>query len=640
MIVANRALQEVIDAAKDAWAAERGSGKVIITVSIDTSSSARGAEATLAALRERIAARKLDATVGITGSWGFNWMEPTLTVRSAAGTLTVLYGNVTPGRVDELLDRCVVASDVLPELAIGVVEGVHPDVKPLAEHQFMVGQVRRLMAKMGTIDPWNIDHYLANGGYEGFGRSLEMADEAITKEMKDSGVGGRGGANFSVGLKWDFLRNATASPKYLVCNADEGDPGAWVNRMVMEGDPHLIIEGLMIAARASGAREAYVYIRYEYPLAIERMKNAVQQAMAKGLLGTNILGLGWDFDVVIFKGAGSYVCGDETGLINSIDGFRGMPRIKPPFPAQAGLWNKPTNVNNVESYANAPLILANGAAWWCELNPKEQPEKGTKMFTLSGQINWMGCLEIPFGSSTMREMLERYGNGMRPGTKLKGIQPGGPLSGVVPASDIGLSVQLGPFRERGMFLGGGGIMFFDEATSIVDLILWMTSFCEDESCGRCTTCHGGNQRAVEILRRIAGGGGRDSDLDKLADIVKTLVWSNCQHGQLSPTAIKTALRFFRGELETLIREKRDPTRSLPGFIRYTVRSQTDAALAAAVAICPTAAIVEDARGQWQVEDALCVLCGACKEVAPNAVAVVDRFPQVGSSAIPAAAGGA
>ena len=293
------------------------------------------------------------------------------------------------------------------------------------------------------------------------------------------------------------------------------------------------------------------------------------------MLGENILGTGRDFDVIIFKGAGSYVCGDETGLINSIDGYRGMPRIKPPFPAQAGVFNKPTNVNNVESYANAPLILRNGAEWWCNLNPKDQPEKGTKMFSLSGQINWLGVFEIPFGSGTMRQMLEQYGGGMRRARSAKGFQPGGPLSGILPASDLDLPLQLGPFRERGMFLGGGGIVFFDQNTSILDLVQWMIGFCEDESCGRCTTCHGGSQRAVEIFGASASGGGRESDIDKLDDIVKTLVWSNCQHGQLTPTAIKTALKFFRSEFESLIRDKYDPTRSLPGFIEYVVKSQAD-----------------------------------------------------------------
>jgi NADH:ubiquinone oxidoreductase subunit F (NADH-binding) len=300
-----------------------------------------------------------------------------------------------------------------------------------------------------------------------------------------------------------------------------------------------------------------------------------------------------------------------------------MPRIKPPFPAQAGLWNKPTNVNNVESYANAPLILRNGAEWWCSLNPKDQPEKGTKMFSLSGEINWIGCFEIPFGSGTMRQMLEQYGGGMRDGASLKGFNPGGPLSGVVTAAEIDLPVQLGPFRERGMFLGGGGICFFDQKSSILDFVLWMTSFCEDESCGRCTTCHGGNQRAVEILRRIGMGGGRESDFEKLDGIVKTLFWSNCQHGQLSPTAIKTALRFFRGEFESLIRDKVDPSHSLAGFTEYAVRSQSDPALAEALAICPTGAVIEEG-GRYSIADTLCIRCGACKEVAPNAIEVRDR----------------
>jgi NADH:ubiquinone oxidoreductase subunit F (NADH-binding)/ferredoxin-like protein FixX len=636
----NQRLGVMIDDAKRALSARKSDGKVHLAIVHDTSSIARGAEAVIAAIRKAVADGGLNAVVTTTGSWGFNWMEPTIAVRSAAGTRTVLYANVTADRVPEFLERTVVQGKDMPELALGVVEGVPTDeIVLLTDHLFMKGQQRRLMANLGIVDPEEIDQYMAQGGYAGLARALDMDAEEIVKEMLDSGVGGRGGANFPVGRKWDFLRTATAEPKYLVCNADEGDPGAWVNRTLLEGDPHLIIEGLMIAARATGAREAYVYIRYEYPLAVARMQHAVQQAKAKGILGENILGLGWDFDVVIFKGAGSYVCGDETGLINSIDGHRGMPRIKPPFPAQSGLWNKPTNVNNVESYANAPLILRNGAAWWCNLNPAAQPEKGTKMFTLSGQINWSGCFEIPFGSGTMRSMLEQYGGGMREGSVLKGFQSGGPLSGVLPASEIDQPVQLAPYRDRGMFLGGGGITFFDQKTSILDLVLWMTGFCEDESCGRCTTCHGGSQRAVEILRRISLGGGRQSDLDKLDDIVKTLVWSNCQHGQLTPTAIKLMLKYFGQELDSLIKDKVDPTRTLPGFIRYTVRSQSDEQLPAAVQICPTEAIVQDPHGQWVVEDPLCVLCGACKEVAPNAIEIRDRIERP-SYAVASAAGGA
>jgi NADH:ubiquinone oxidoreductase subunit F (NADH-binding) len=510
----------------------------------------------------------------------------------------------------------------LPELALGVVEGnPTPGIPLLADHPFMKGQVRRLMSNCGVIDPGEIDHYLARGGYEGFAKAFEMDAEAIIKEVLDSGLGGRGGGGFPTGRKWDFLRTATAEPRYLICNADEGDPGAWVNRVLMEGDPQLIVEGMMIAARASGAREGYIYIRYEYRLAVERMRAAVAQAYERGLLGRNILGSGWDFDLIVFKGAGSYVCGEETGLIESIDGYRGMPRIRPPFPAQAGLWNKPSNVNNVESYANAPLILRNGAAWWS--NVSEAKEKGTKMFTFSGQVNQAGCIEIPFGP-TIRHALETWAGGMRGGKRCKGFQPGGPLSGMLAGGDLDLALTLDPYRERGMFLGSGGIVFFDESACVVDMCRYFLGFCEDESCGRCTTCHGGTQRAVEILRRIGQGGGRESDLESLQGLVQTLMWSNCLHGQFAMTTIKTSLKGFHDEWVEHIVDKRCRAGVCEGLIEYRVRASGDPAMPEAAAICPTNAIYEEI-GVYAIEDATCIRCGACKEIAPNAIEVRDRI---------------
>ncbi len=618
----NRTLENLILDAKNAWDAERSSGREMIGVCIDTSSIARGAEETLAKIREVTAAKNLNVDIRVVGSWGFNWVEPTVWVRSAAGTHAVLYGNVTEDRVEDFIQRAVVDGGVVPELALGVIEGNPLDGVALIEnHPWMQGQVRRLMANTGLIDPCNIDHYMANAGYEGFGKALDMLDEEVVKVMLDSGLGGRGGGGFPTGRKWDFLRNATADPRYLICNADEGDPGAWVNRILMEGDPHLIVEGMLIGACASNAAAGYIYIRYEYPLAVERMQKAVDQAYEKGLLGEDILGTGRAFDLYVVKGAGSYVCGEETGLINSIDGYRGMPRIRPPFPAQAGLWNKPSNVNNVESYANAPMIMRNGPEWWA--NVSETKEKGTKMFTLSGQIKQPCCIEIPWGP-TVREVLERWGGGMEEGSTMKGYQPGGPLSGMLPASEAGLTLTLDPYRERGMFLGSGGIVYFDQKTSVIDLCTFFLGFCEDESCGRCTTCHGGTQRAVELLRRMSVGGGRESDLDKLEELVKTLVWSNCLHGQFAMTTIKLALRYFRDEFETVIRDKRDPAQSLAGLIRYRVTKPDDASIAAAAAICPVNAFIEK-DGKQQIDDDLCVRCGACKELAPTAIEVVDRF---------------
>jgi len=547
----NAKLESIISSAKSAWAAEQASGRIRINVTLDTSSIARGADETIAKLKAAVESRKLVADIGITGSWGFCWAEPCVTVRSAAGTQTVLYGNITPDRVDDFVEQVAAGKD-MPELALGVVEG-NPtaEIALLSDHPFMQGQVRRLMANIGRTDPENIDHYIANDGYAGFGKALDMSPEDIVKEMLDSGLGGRAGAGFPTGRKWDFLRSATTSPRYLVCNADEGDPGAWVNRVLLEGDPQLIVEGMLIAALAAHADEGYIYIRYEYPLAFARMQKAVAQAREKGLLGENILGSGKSFDIVVFLGAGSYVCGDETGLINSIDGYRGMPRIKPPFPAQAGLWNKPTNVNNVESYANAPMILRNGANWWSSVS--DAKEKGTKMFTFSGAVKWAGCVEVPFGP-TIGQVIDQWCGGMRDGSTFKGFQPGGPLSGLC-AANRNLTLTLDPYRELGLFLGGGGIVFFDQNTCVLDFCKFFLAFCEDESCGRCTTCHGGTQRAVEMMRRIQGGGGREHDMENLKLLIGTMIWSNCFHGQFAMTTIKTAMNAFPDEWREHIVEK-------------------------------------------------------------------------------------
>ena len=612
----------LINTAQEIWEDERTRGRQIVTVCLDTSSLAVGAQATLDAIRIAIDRSGHDVILRTSGSWGFCWVEPTVSVRSAAGGLTVLYHSVTEDRVEEFVQRTIVEGETMPELALGVVEGnATAEIGLLAEHLFMQGQVRRLMERSGRIDPEDINHYLALGGYEGFAKALGQTDEQIIEEMLNSGLGGRGGGGFPAGRKWDFLRTATADPRYLVCNADEGDPGAWVNRILLEGDPHLVVEGMLIAALATSALEGYIYIRHEYPLAIRRMQRAVDQARDVGLLGPDALGEGRPFELVVFAGAGSYVCGEETGLMSSIDGYRGMPRIRPPFPAQAGLWNKPSNVNNVETYANAPLIFRNGSEWWSSVSNAE--EKGTKMFTISGAVNQACCVEVPFGIS-VRELMEHYGGGLRGDAELKGYQPGGPLSGLLSAEEVDLPLALAPFRERGMFLGSGGIVFFDQSTSVLDLCTYFLDFCEDESCGRCTTCFQGTQRALEILRRIGQGGGRIADYEKLNDLIQVLRWSNCLHGQFAPTSVKLALNYFRDEFEILINEQRDPTKSLPGLIRYVITDPTASELEIASDLCPTDAIVEN-NGSWKINDDVCIKCDACREVAPRAVEVRDRF---------------
>ena len=320
----------------------------------------------------------------------------------------------------------------------------------------------------------------------------------MIKEVLDSGLWGRGGAAFPTGRKWGFLRGAKNTPKYMICNADEGDPGSFVNRNLMESAPHLIVEGMTIGAYATGASRGYIYIREEYPLPVERMELAVGQAREKGLLGANILGSGFSFDLEVVRGAGSYVCGEETGLISSLQDARGMPKIRPPFPAEAGVFGQPTNVNNVESYANVPLILRQGADWYASQGSERH--KGTKMFSLSGQVQRVGVLEVPLGTPTSDVVLGA-GGGPPEGHTLKGIQPGGPLSGVIPAADVAIPLEPDPFRERGMLMGSGGLILLDDSNCIIDLAIYFEWFAEDESCGRCTTCFAGTRRLVEILRR-------------------------------------------------------------------------------------------------------------------------------------------
>ena len=616
--------------AEEAWNAWQRPGKTRIIYSSDTTSVGRGVADTVAALEQGIAARGLDVALQRVGSRGLHYMEPVVEVADAAGG-HVLYGNVTADRVPALLNA-VEQGEVARELAVAVVSG--PDIAGLPRLEdlpFLQGQVRRLMEFCGVIDPEAIDHYLAQAGYSGLAHALGMTPEEVIKEMLDSGIWGRGGAAFPAGRKWDFLRTARGEPKYLICNADEGDPGAWVNRMLLECDPHVIIEGMLIAARATGATYGYLYVRDEYGLAVERMNLALAQARERGLLGENILGLGMTYDMEVFRGAGAYVCGDETGLLSSIDDDRGMPRIKPPFPAQAGVHNKPTNVNNVETYANAPLVFRNSVAWYREMGTERN--SGTKMFSISGDIVRVGVVEVPFGVP-MSTVLLGMGGGVPGGRALKAIQPGGPLSGVIPGSLVDLPLEPEAFRPHAVMMGGGGLTVASEDRCVLDLVKYFLIFCEDESCGRCTTCLGGSQRMVEIFERITSGQGKPSDIDTLQLLAQTLQWSNCAHGQLTPTAPLSAIRNFREELDAHIREKRCPARACPGLINYEVSAQGEG-LADAAAICPTGAVVQQG-GRYRIDDARCIRCDACREVAaPGMIQVVDRFLPVEVLAAPA-----
>jgi NADH:ubiquinone oxidoreductase subunit F (NADH-binding) len=606
-------------AADPLWATYLRPARPHVAVNVSTDAFARGGQATWIELQRQVASQGLAVDIGITGSIGLSYQDPTLVVTKPDGS-RVLYGHVTADHVAALLDQVIVQDGVLPEQALAVIAGDVPGVPQLAEHEYFRIQVRRLMASMGVMDPENIDHAIANGAYQGLDRALSLDPEVLIKEVLDSTLRGRSGSDFPTGRKWDFLRTARGPRKYLICNADEGDPGAFINRAVMEGDPHSLVEGMAIAAHATGATYGFVYIREEYPLCVARVRKAIADARARGLLGEDILGSGAGYDMRVVVGAGSYVCGEESGLISSIQDSRGMPRIRPPFPAQAGVFGLPTNVNNVETYADAALLLRHGLDWYSAVGTERN--RSTKMFSLSGDVLRPGILEVPLGTPT-RDVVIGAGGGVLEGRTLKALQPGGPLAGIIGPSALDLPLEPEEFRPTGTLMGGGGIVVCDDTTCIVDLCIYFQWFCEDESCGRCTTCHGGTQRLNEILRRIASGEGRMSDLDLMQLLADSLRWSNCVHGQAAPTSVLNSLNTFRDEILVHIHEKRCPAQVCRGLIRYEIAPDHAGDLAEAAAICPTGAIRET-NGHFELEQSLCIKCDACRELQPNdSIRVVD-----------------
>ncbi|HET8943723.1 MAG TPA: NADH-ubiquinone oxidoreductase-F iron-sulfur binding region domain-containing protein [Dehalococcoidia bacterium] len=611
--------QEIRADAEKAWAPFAKPARTLIRVQDATCSRSSGAAGTLAAIREALRAGSVDADVMVTGCMGLCYAEPIVEVVSTGGT-SVYYQHVTADRLPALMEA-IRQNRIASGLALAVGgESGRGDIPPLASLPFWRGQVRRLMENCGVTDPENIDHYIARGGYEGLHKAVRVGGEAVIKEVMESGLWGRGGAAFPTARKWEFLRGSDRHPKYMICNADEGDPGSFVNRNLLESDPHSTVEGIIIGGLASDADKGYIYIRDEYPLPVARVRKAVEQAREKGFLGENILGSGFNFEIEVIRGAGSYVCGEETGLIASLEDRRGMPKIKPPFPAQAGVFAQPSNVNNVESYASAPMIMRHGADWYAAMGTEKN--RGTKMFSLSGQIQRVGILEVPMGTP-MSDLILGAGGGPPEGRSIKAIQPGGPLSGIVPGRDIDIPLEPEPFKDRGMFMGSGGLVVLDDTNCIVDLCVYFEWFAEDESCGRCTTCFAGTRRLLEILRRIASGRGRKADLELIRLLGETMRNSNCVHGQAAPTSVMSMFRFFEDELLEHVERKRCPAKKCAGLIRYEVLHQSDR-LPLAEAICPTGAVVNDG-GSYRIDQEKCVKCDACREQAPYAIALVDEF---------------
>jgi NADH:ubiquinone oxidoreductase subunit F (NADH-binding)/(2Fe-2S) ferredoxin len=517
------------------------------------------------------------------------------------GTKTV-YQYVKPDMVPRIVEEHLVAGTPVKEW---LVDGAYD--------AFYNKQVKVVLADCGRIDPEEIEAYQAIGGYEAAREVLNSwyPEEVIT-EIKQSGIRGRGGAGFPTGLKWELGRKAPGDIKYLICNADEGDPGAFMDRAVIEGNPHSVIEGMIIGAYALCAHHGYVYIRAEYPLAVERLKRALDQAREKGFLGNKIFGTTFDFDIKVKLGAGAFVCGEETALIASIEGQRGMPRPKPPFPVNKGLWQRPTVINNVETLANIATIIRKGCGWYASYGTEKS--RGTKVFALTGKIRNTGLIEIPMGI-TLREIIEEIGGGIENGKALKAVQTGGPSGGCIPAGMLDLNVDYESLAKVGSIVGSGGMIVLDEDNCMVNMAKYFVQFTQEESCGKCVPCRVGTKRLLEILERITKGEGKEDDIERLETLSAGIRnMSLCGLGQTAPNPVLSTIKYFREEYEAHIRDKKCPSKTCKALLTYSIDEKACKACGACLRACPAGAITGEKKVPHKIDPAKCIRCGSCFDV--------------------------
>ncbi|MEL1134712.1 NADH-quinone oxidoreductase subunit NuoF [Desulfitobacterium sp. THU1] len=579
-----------------------------VFVCAGTGCVASGANKIIDLLRAEVASQGITESVDIiaTGCHGFCEQGPTLFIEPEKK----FYRHIQAEDVREIVEKDLAQDQKVERLLYkepltGELAVTYGDIN------FFAKQSRIALKNCGFIDPNKIEDYLAQGGFEGLKKALLLTPDEVIEEVKASGLRGRGGAGFPTGLKWGLCRSNPGDKKYVICNADEGDPGAFMDRGLLEGDPQSVIEGMLIGAYAIGADEGYVYCRAEYPLAIRNFQIAIAQATEAGYLGDNILGSGFNFHLKIYAGAGAFVCGEETALMASIEGKRGMPRVRPPFPAQSGLWGKPTNINNVETWSNIPHILRNGASWYTQFGTEKS--KGTKIFALTGKVNNTGLVEVPMGMP-LREIIFDIGGGVADGKQFKAVQIGGPSGSCLPAELLDLPVEYDALAKAGAMVGSGGLVVMDETTCMVDIAKFFVNFSQEESCGKCTPCREGNKRMWEILDRISRGEGKMADLDKLEQLALTIKETSlCGLGQNAPNPVLAALKYFREEFVEHIEARKCRAGACSELLSYSIDAEKCKKCGLCAKNCPVNCIAGNKNTPYVIDGDKCISCGSCMD---------------------------